>query len=259
MFRFQNSKKIWIKSDAMNKKTKLIKITLIISLVFFWLPQTSLYGMDAMAYFKLGSEGGLTYKKIEYYSKAFDLNPRFAMSYAKRGMLYYFQEKYDKVIYDFYRYSQLEPNEAEAFRMLGMAYLKKDNYETAIENFDHAIKMDPKLADAYSYQAEAYRLAGKYDEAIRDSTRAIKLWGDPRMIADAYNTRAKAYLELGEDKLAGADFKKSIELDPRKVFLRYVSGYASLEAMRVMGLIVLIGIAFIFIFGLKFRPPNKEE
>ncbi len=243
----------------MDKKTNFIKRTLIISLALFWLPQTSLYGMDAMAYFKLGSEGGVTYKKIEYYTKALDLNPKFAMAYAKRGMLYYFQEKYDRVIQDYYRYSQLEPNEAEAFRMLGMAYLKKDDYEKAIENFNHAIKIDPKLTSAYTYQAEAYRLAGKYDEAIRDSTRAIKLWGDLPMIADAYKTRAKVYLELGEDRLAGADFKKSIELDPRKVFLRYVSGYASLEAMRVMGLIVLIGIAFIFIFGLKLKPPNKEE
>jgi tetratricopeptide (TPR) repeat protein len=243
----------------MDKNIKFIIRTLLLSLALFWLPQTSLYGMDAMAYFKLGSEGGMTYKKIEYYTKALDLNPGFAVAYAKRGMLYYFQEKYDKVIQDFYRYSQLEPNEAEAFRMLGMAYLKKDTYENAIENFNQAIKMNPNLTGAYAYQAEAYRLAGRYDEAISDSTKAIKLWGDPRMIADAYNTRAKTFLELGEDRRAQADFKKSIELDPRKVFLRYLSGYASLEAMRIMGLVILIGIAFIFIFGLKFRPPDKEE
>ena len=167
------------------------------------------------------------------------------------------QEKYDYVIQDFFRYSQLEPNEADAFRMMGMAYLKKNDYKKAIENLNQALKIDPKLTSAYAYQAEAYRLAGRYDEAISDSSRALQLWGDPRTIADAYKTRAKAFLELGEDRLAQADFKKLIELDPRRVFLRYVSGYASLEAMRIMGLFILIGIALIFIFGLKLRPPDK--
>ncbi len=78
-------------------------------------------------------------------------------------------------------------------------------------------------------------------------------------IADAYKTRGKVYLELGEANLADADFKRSIELDPRLVFYKYFSSYASLDAMRNAGLFGMIGIAFVLVFGYKIKPPKKNE
>jgi hypothetical protein len=64
---------------------------------------------------------------------------------------------------------------------------------------------------------------------------------------------------LGEDKLANANFKKAAEIDPRYFFYRYISGYADLEDMRRAGLIGMIGISFVFIFGLRLKPPKKDE
>jgi regulator of sirC expression with transglutaminase-like and TPR domain len=74
--------------------------------------------MEAVEYFNLGLEGDLTYKKIEYFTKALELNPRLAAAYEKRGLLYYFLEKYDNVIQDFQTYVELVPTKAEAYRML---------------------------------------------------------------------------------------------------------------------------------------------
>ncbi len=230
----------------------------ICSLAFLWLVTVQAHGMEAMEYFNLGLESEMTYKKIEYFTKALELDPRLAAAYAKRGLLYYFQEKYDKVIQDYTIYSKLAPHETDAYRMLGMAHLKKGSYDSAIYNFNHAIEMDPNLTKAYTYRAEAYRLSGMYDESIRDSTRAIRLWGDPRTISDAYKTRAKVYWELDQKRLANADFKKSFELDPRTVFYKLITRYASPEDMRVMGLFLLIGIALVLIFRLKLKPPEKK-
>jgi len=217
------------------------------------------YGDSALEYFNLGMQSSLAYKKIEYFTKALEVNPRFAPAYEKRGMFYFFQEKYDKVIEDLTRFIRLAPNKADAYRMLAIAYLKVENYDKAIVNFDTAIQVDPEMSAAFCYRAEAWRLNGKPMEAIQDATIGIELQGDARTISDAYKTRGRAYQELGQEDLADADYKKSVELDPRLVIYRYFASSASLEGMRNAGLFGMIGIAFVFIFGFKLRPPKKDE
>jgi len=217
------------------------------------------YGDSAVDYFNLGMQSSMAYKKIEYFTKALELNPRLALAYEKRGLFYYFQEKYDKVIEDYTRYIRLVPDKADAYRILGMAYLKTGNHDKAIVNFDSAINMAPEMSAAFSYRAEALRLSYQLEGALQDATKAIALNGAPRAIADAYKTRGKVYLELGEENLADADFKKSIDLDPRLAFYKYFSSYASLDAMRNAGLLGMIGIAFVLVFGHKINPPKKDE
>ncbi len=217
------------------------------------------YGESAIDYFNLGMQSSMAYKKIEYFTKALELNPRLALAYEKRGLFYYFQEKYDKVIEDYTRYIRLVPDKADAYRLLGMAYLKIGNYDKAIVNFDSAINMAPEMSAAFSYRAEALRLSDQLESALQDATKAIALNGDPRTISDAYKTRGKVYQEMGAESLADADFKKSFDMDPRLVFYKYFSSYASLDAMRNAGLFGMIGIAFILVFGYKIKPPKKDE
>ena len=217
------------------------------------------YGNSAMEYFDLGMQSSMAYKKIEYFSKALELNPRFAAAYEKRGLFYFFQEKYDKVIEDLTRFTKLAPDKADAYRMLAIAYLKVENYDKAVVSFDSAIQLEPEMAAAFSYRAEALRLNGKTIEAIQDATKGIELNGDSRTMSDAYKTRGRAYQEVGEENLADDDFKKSVELDPRLIFYRYFASSASLEGMRKAGLVGMIGIAFVSIFGFRLRAPKKDE
>ena len=56
-------------------------------------------------------------------------------AYEKRGILYFFQGKFDNVIQDFQTYIELSPPKFEAYRMLGMGYLKSGDYPSAIYNF----------------------------------------------------------------------------------------------------------------------------
>jgi len=214
---------------------------------------------NALEYFDLGLKTSMAYKKTTYFTKAIELNPRLATAYEKRGLNYYFQGKYHEVIEDFTNYIHLVPNKADAYKMLGMAYLKINNYEKAIVNFDRALDLEPKIKGVFGYRAEAFRMMGQLDEAIDDSNRALTMESDLRTLADVYRTRAKSYLELGQEELANADFKRAEETDPRYFFYRYMSGYADLEDMRRAGLIAMIGIAFVFIFGLKLKPPKKDE
>ncbi|MDH3358226.1 MAG: tetratricopeptide repeat protein [Desulfobacteraceae bacterium] len=214
---------------------------------------------NALEYFDLGLKTSMAYKKTTYFTKAIELNPRLATAYEKRGLNYYFQEKYQEVIEDFTDYTRLVPNKADAYQILGMAHLKIKNYEKAIVNFDRAIDLEPEIKGVFGYRAEAFRMIGQLDEAINDSNRALAMEGDLRILSDIYRTRAKVYLELDQEVLANADLKRAAEIDPRYFFYRYISGYADPEDMRRAGLIGMIGMAFVFIFGLRLKPPKKDE
>ncbi|UCE81715.1 MAG: tetratricopeptide repeat protein [Deltaproteobacteria bacterium] len=218
------------------------------------------HGNDAMHYFDLGVKGTKTNKKIEYFSRALELNPGLVDAYEKRGLLYYFQGKYDKLIQDYETYLTLAPPKAEIYRMLGIGYLKTGLYQPAIYNFTRTIELAPELPGGYASRAEAYRLSGNDEEAIRDSTKAISLRGDLRSKADAYRTRARVYRKLNRMQLAVADIRAAVGVDPRiPRFWRYYMKYASPEEMRNVAPFVIIAIVFVLIFGLRLKPPNKDD
>jgi len=229
-------------------------------LIFLMLSALSVYGENATDYFNLGLKSTFTRTKIKYFSKALELAPNLTEAYEKRGMLYFFQGKYDNVIQDFQTYIELSPPKAEAYRMLGMGYLKSGDFPSAIYNFTRAIEIDSKQANAYSNRAEAHFLSGNYDQTILDSTKAIGLDGDPRDIADAYRTRAKAFRKTDRNELSAADIRSSWQIDPRYAYYyRALYGYANPQSMRKAGLIGVIGIAFLLLFKFKLKPPEKDD
>ena len=226
---------------------------------FIWLTALSVHAEDANEYFKQAMQSSMANKKIEYLSKALELDPNLAAAYEKRGMLYYYQEKYDKVIQDFENYSKLVPDDVEGFRMLAMGYLYYGSYDAAIATFTQALKVNPHLVSAISYRAEAYRRNGNGEEAVREATKAIQRGGDPRAVADAYITRAKVYREIGQQEQAVADIRAALQMDPRTWFYRYVSDYANLEDIRGAGLVAILVIVAVLIFKFRLRAPNKEK
>ena len=216
------------------------------------------YSKDAIKYFNLGVQSSVTRKKIEYYTKALELDPNLVAAYKKRGLLYYYQENYESAIQDYLTYIELAPATGEAYTMVGVGYLKKGLHEPALYYFTRAMELEPEYVEAYANRAETYRLMGREEKAMRDATKAIELRGDPRSKADAYKTRFKIYWKRGQDKLARADYRKSVELDPRITLWRYPNKkYPSPEEVSRLGLFGIIGIAFVLIFGTKLRPPDK--
>ena len=229
-------------------------------LIFMMLLAASAHGENATDYFNLGMKSTATRTKIKYFSKALELAPNLVEAYENRGLLYFFQRKFESAIQDYQTYSALAPPKAEVQRMLGLCYLKIGDDSSAIDYLTRALEMNPKLARAYANRSEAYFLKGNYDQTIFDSTRAILLGGDPRNTADAYRTRAKAYRKLGENDLSASDIRSSWQVDPRYAYyFRALYGYANPEGMKKAGLVAIIGIAFVVIFGIKFKPPEKDE
>jgi tetratricopeptide (TPR) repeat protein len=234
-----------------------ITVYLVTFLLLHTLP---VHADEAMDYFNRGLKSSKTREKIEFFTKALELDPKLAAAYEQRGLLYYFQRKYDKVIQDYQAYLDLAPEKAEAYRMLGLGYLKNGDYEPAIAHFTRAIELEPMHPAGYAYRAEANLLLGNDEGALRDSTTAVELRGDMRAKSQAYRTRARIYRKMGLMDLAYADTRSAWESDPRWSFWsRYWYKYASLEELRGAGLIGIIVLAFVLVFGLKLKPPWKDD
>ncbi len=144
-------------------------------LIIFLLPGLPAHGENAINYYNLGLASSSARAKIKYFSKALALDPGLADAYAKGGMLYFYQEKFDKVIQDFQGVIRFASSNAEAYRMLGLGCLKSGFYERTIHWFSRAIEMEPEFFSAYANRAEAYRLSGRYEEAYKMPPSAFKL------------------------------------------------------------------------------------
>lgn len=270
------------------------KIT-VFAIIYLCLAAAVATGQDAMEFYNRGLKSSLSYKKIEYFTKALQIDPNLAEAYEQRAVHYYFQERFDRAIEDYSRVIELKPYHADAYRMRGMAYLKKAHGEgmmaeikrlvhryrqpgvpenrnalvKAIDNFSRAIKMDPQMANAYSYRAEAYRLYGNTDQAFLDVTRALELQGDHKSTAHAYNVLALTYRQLGQNELYEAAYSKLVELDPYSqdypplnvplILTGYTPNADSLKTVGLFGLIGIIVISFVLIFKLGLRAPKKKD
>jgi len=252
------------------------------------------WGQDAIEYYNRGVKSGLAFKKIEFFTKAIQLNPNLVQAYEKRAIHYYLQWQFDKAIQDYNRVIALKPNDANAYLMRGLSYFKKDygegfsaelknlkfhlsdrevpefseSLERAIDNLSHAIKIDPQLAISYAYRAEAYRIKGMIEKAMSDAAKVIQLGTNWQSTAKAYKTLSKIYGKLGRDELYEVNFYKSVALDPNSanypplhvpLIFNNPSDSASPKAVGRMGLVGIIILAIVVIFKLKLPAPRKKD
>ena len=270
---------------------------IIATLAYLCLIVTAAWGQDAIEFYNRGLRSSLACRKIEYFTKALQLNPNLAEAYEKRAIHYYLQRRFEKAIQDYTRVIELKPHRVNAYQMRGLAHLKKGHgeglmaqidplasslsnspgpesselLELVIDDFSRAIELDPQLASAYSYRAQAFHLKGLTDEAIRDSTKAIEFGGSQQTTGRAYTTRAKVYRQLGLSELADEDFKKALKLDPAYYVYDYVSfthflasfatdsSYISAGQVGWLGLILFIALLFVVIFKLALPAPHKGD
>jgi tetratricopeptide (TPR) repeat protein len=248
-----------------------MKKTLIGVVIYLLFSVTSAWSQDALHFYELGLKSTMMNKKIHYFTKALELNPKLSAAYEKRGMLYYFQGKYTETLADFRKVADLHSTEAKAYRMLGLAYMKRGEHDTAIAHFTRAIELDHELASAYSHRAEAYLFKGMAAEAVKDATKAIALRGAEPIIGRAYTIRSKAYRKLGQEGLAEADFNKAYILDPDNYAYRYFtitnhlasivsdSGYINAGSVRRVGFAAIIALLFVLIFKVVLPAPSKDD
>ncbi|UCD33197.1 MAG: tetratricopeptide repeat protein [Desulfobacterales bacterium] len=268
---------------------------IVILLTMLCITTTAAWGKDAWHFYNRGLESRLSYKKIEYFTKALQMDPNLVEAFEQRAIHYYFQRRFDQAIEDFSSVIKLKPDTVNGYFMRAKAFLKKAHgqgmmaeinrlihryrtpgepedrasLEKAISDFTHAIELDSQMAGAYSYRAEAYRLNGKIDKAILDVTKTLQLQGDQKSIANAYRVLAEINRQMGQNEQYEAAYSKYVELDPYSpdypplnvpiILKAYTPNTNSLKAVGRFGLLGIIGISFVLIFRLKLKAPKKSD
>jgi eukaryotic-like serine/threonine-protein kinase len=158
------------------------------------------------------------------FSRAIDLDPKLTDAWNSRGAVYCDHlGQYDKAVADFSRAIDLDPKSANAWHNRGVAYDGLGRYDQSVADYSRAIDLDPKLANAWNGRGVAYSNLSQYDQAVADYSRAIDL--DPKF-ADAWYNRGNTYSKLGQHDRAVADYSRAIDLDPKGVSAWYNRGNA---------------------------------
>lgn len=171
---------------------------------------------------------GETDKAIFEFTKAIEINPRFAKAYYNRGSVYALSNDSTKAIADLTMAVKIKPTLADAFNRRGSVYFKLGEREKAIRDFTRAIRINPEHASAYASRGCAYASKHENEKAIADCTKAIEL--DPKL-AEAYNNRGLAYFSEAQFFKANADLKmaKSLGQKVNPDILMILSAYSEKE------------------------------
>jgi tetratricopeptide (TPR) repeat protein len=183
---------------------------------------------------------------LKDFDKAIELNPKYMVAIANRGVTRGSLGQKEEAIADLQRALAINPNSpnpdfilriadlryvlndftgsiADYNRLLAMDKMYPRIYskragsqamlgqaEEALRDADKALGPDPKDEEAYNSRGLANRLLGRLDEAVNDFTLAIHIKQD---YSRPYNNRGTVYLAQGQPERAIADFSKAIELD----------------------------------------------
>ena len=166
----------------------------------------------------------------EDYTKAIELDPKYAHAYFNRGFAYDELKKYEEAIADYTKAMELDPKDSDAYSNRGHAYRNLEKYEKAIADYTKAIDLDPKDSDAYNGRGFTYDELKKYEEAIADYTKAIEL--DPKD-GLAYNNRGFVYFDQKKYSDAEEDFTTAIKIyktdDAAEPYFGRILSYFHLE------------------------------
>lgn len=146
---------------------------------------------------------------IVAYTKAIELDGKFAEAYNNRGVAYMSQNNYAAAVPDFSRSIELKQSEA-GYNNRGSIYLSQKKPVEAIADFTDAIKIKDS-AEARANRGVAYEQTNHEALALADYEAAIHL--NPSF-ARAYVLRGLISLTKGQESSAQRDFEKGFQLDP---------------------------------------------
>ena len=189
--------------------------------------------LEAYTLYKQGKEKYYQYSEdgfkesIEYYKRALDVDPMFALAYSGLGDSY--GQLYSITIDTAYRdlgFSaaekslKIDENLAEGYKALGLIFHYDGDSNNSLKFNLKTIQLKPGFTDAISNVGQRYRQKGDLSEAIEWFKKSYKM--------DPYNRRtinnyANTYNLIGEDKIAEDLFLEGI--------LKYNDSFESLSSL----------------------------
>ncbi|MDR4497108.1 MAG: tetratricopeptide repeat protein [Candidatus Scalindua sp.] len=170
---------------------------------------------EAMLHFDAGMEHsygiGPKDKAIAEFTKAIELNPKYAEAYLQRGIAYHAKGQQSESLSDFDTFSELDPKDGKLYSKRAGFYRNQKKYGEAVNDYSKAIEYDPEYTENYYGRGNIYIKVGRYEPAILDFTKLIEL--SPKDTG-AYESRASAYMKTKQYNKALSDYSKIIEQYP---------------------------------------------
>lgn len=167
--------------------------------------------------------------RVQYFSEAIRLSPRYAFAYYMRGVSQASLGDHAAAIGDFDEAIRLDPKMARAFRNRGIAHSSLGDPLAAMNDFDDAIRYSfhstRAKRDAYNDRGVLHANLGGHAAAVNDFDEAIRL-GKKKLAISAsgkiatavfYSNRGNSRAELGDYVGAIKDYDEAIRLDPNLV------------------------------------------
>jgi tetratricopeptide (TPR) repeat protein len=127
--------------------------------------------------------------------------------YITRGVAYCDKGQYDQAISDFTKALEINPRFAECYFKRGFAYVKKGLYDQAISDFNKVLEINQNLAEAYYNRGVLYSAKREYEKSLDDLKRAQELgfqvppgiFDDIRKLSSdtSGSSRRKSYVGFG--------------------------------------------------------------
>lgn len=153
---------------------------------------------------------GLIELGLADYSHVIRKDPSLMRAWYNRGTTFLAVKQYDAAIADLTETIRLQPDFARAYCNRGLARIRKSDYEGASEDLETGLKLDSKMVVCYYARGEIRFKSGEFEQAVDDLTKGLALAPAPQ----AFESRAKAYEQLGEEDKALADYEAALKLVP---------------------------------------------
>ena len=162
------------------------------------------------------SKKGQYDEAILKYTKAIEINSRYALAYLHRGLAYEKKGQYDHAVSDFTKTLKINPRNDDAYYNRGSVSEQKGQYDQAIADYTKAIEINPGHGWAFGNRGNMYLNKGLTDQAILDFTKSILIYPNFEVI---YYLRGLAYQDKEQYDQAISDFIKAIKITPESSVL----------------------------------------
>ena len=183
---------------------------------------------------------------LAHLETAIELNPGSPTPYVMRAGIHRAQKKYDEAIADFNRAIDLKPDNYKIFLERSRTYLEKGDGDAARADVDLALEIEPGNPEIVFQRSVIAEYQKQYDDAIRDTEQLIEQLRDKRPLRlrlgslhvmakqpskavavfglileespkyqAALRGRADAYLSLGRQAEAIADYNLAYDINPK--------------------------------------------
>jgi len=174
-------------------RKRLVLIVLLHSVIYticFAEETLSLNQNKSREWLKKAEETDTPSIKIEYYTKAIELDANYLLYYY-RGSAFADIENLDEALKDYNKAIELNKEDAYIYICRGYIFSIKGQEEDAIKDYTKAIELDPKETSVYFNRGISFGKKGYYGKAIIDLTKFIQL--EPGSY-EAYYNRGNAYI-----------------------------------------------------------------